>query len=211
MGGIGSGRHWHHSAKALTDDYRKLDVRRWAREGLLHPGSKFGWRWTRHGRSIGDIRVSVETSNVRLMYRAREHGIEWRDWNYPVRLDWTDCHHGGFRAWFRCPAQGCSRRVALLYGGLVFACRHCHGLAYPVQRENSWQRAMRRADKLAARLGGDEPGSETDKPKGMHWRTYHRLAAEAEAAQTMAVGGLVRHFRGDPASLALIQNLYLER
>ena len=38
MGGPGSGNRCHYGAKSLTDDYRSLDVRRWAREGMLRPG-----------------------------------------------------------------------------------------------------------------------------------------------------------------------------
>lgn len=49
MGGLGSGRHWHWNTKNTVTDYRALDVRRWAREGLpfsarkeLRPGSAKG-------------------------------------------------------------------------------------------------------------------------------------------------------------------------
>ena len=37
MGGFGSGRHWL-SRKSTTFEYRRLDVRRWQRDGLLVPG-----------------------------------------------------------------------------------------------------------------------------------------------------------------------------
>jgi hypothetical protein len=30
---------------------------------------------------------------------------------------------------------GCGQRVAILYGGDIFACRHCYQLAYPSARE----------------------------------------------------------------------------
>jgi len=32
MGGPGSGNRWRYGAKSTTDDYRILDVRRWARD-----------------------------------------------------------------------------------------------------------------------------------------------------------------------------------
>ncbi|WP_264479512.1 hypothetical protein [Roseobacter weihaiensis] len=44
MGGIGSGRNWHWSAKSTTADYRSTDVRRWARDGLPEPGRRFTWQ-----------------------------------------------------------------------------------------------------------------------------------------------------------------------
>ena len=44
MGGPGSGRRWHHGAADCTDDYRRLDVRRWQRDGFLTPGRAFAWQ-----------------------------------------------------------------------------------------------------------------------------------------------------------------------
>jgi hypothetical protein len=63
----------------------------------------------------------------------------------------------GSRAWFICPAVGCGRRVAILYGGSIFACRHCYQFAHASSREDAGDRATRRADKLRARLDW-EPG-----------------------------------------------------
>jgi hypothetical protein len=73
--------------------------------------------------------------------------------------------------------------VALLYlGDKYFACRHCYQLAYESQREPDYDRHTRRADKIRKRLEW-EPGilnGDGGKPKGMHWRTFERLAAEHE-------------------------------
>ena len=74
-----------------------------------------------------------------------------------MRIVRTPCNLGGSRAWFICPAVGCGRRVAILYGGGIFACRHCYQLAYASAREDVCDRAARRADRLRARLGW-EPG-----------------------------------------------------
>ena len=38
---------------------------------------------------------------------------------------------------FICPAAGCGRRVAILYRGGIFACRHCYRLAYASSREDA--------------------------------------------------------------------------
>jgi hypothetical protein len=87
------------------------------------------------------------------------------------------CNYGGQRAWFKCPARGCGRRVAILYGGRVFACRFCYQLNYQVQHEQPRDRSYSRAQKLHARLGGtgnithDLPA----RPKGMHRKTYEGL------------------------------------
>jgi hypothetical protein len=87
--------------------------------------------------------------------------------------------------------------VAILYGGAIFACRHCHRLAYPSQREAPHERATRRVDKIWARLGWkpdspDDPGWR--KPKGMHQRTYERLSAEVEEWTALSLAGMKRRF-----------------
>ena len=122
---------------------------------------------------------------------TRAHGCENRAWckdtasGYESR---TACHLGGRRAWFRCAVYSngryCGRRVGLLYGaGELFACRRCYGLAYASQREAPMHRGVNRAQKIRMRLGGSanlcEPFPE--KPKRMHWRTYHRLRAHGFA------------------------------
>ena len=58
------------------------------------------------------------------------------------------------RVWFRCPARGCGRRVAVLYSGGIFACRLCYQLVYETQRELPHYRALRRAQAIRMKLGG---------------------------------------------------------
>lgn len=192
MGGMGSGRHWYWGARDTTGDYRSIDVRRWQRDGSLEPGCAFIWHWSRNGKVAASIRVSVETDHVILGYRHRSGGGKWNDECYPVYLNWTHCHLGGQRAWFICPAHDCGRRVALLYGGDIFACRQCFRLAYPSQRETSHDRAARRADRIREKLGWkpgilNGPGS---KPKGMHWRTFARLATKHDAFVQASLAGM---------------------
>lgn len=181
MGGFGSGRR--QSGKVTTSKMRSLDVRRLQRDGLLIPGQVFRWQWTRHGEELASIQMRTENDRVILNYRSRSIGGEWRQVEYPVYLEWTDLHFGGQRAWFRCPAQGCGRRVATLFGSSILACRHCHKLAYQCQRETDDDRAMRRADTIRRRLGWGAgiANPEGGKPKGMHWRTFERLKAEYSA------------------------------
>lgn len=183
MGGIGSGNRWQWGAGPTVESYRKIDVRRWAREGYLQPGLRFGWKWSVYGEKTGSITVQAERGRVILDYRVRESGDEWESLQYAVQLTTTDCNLGGYRQWFLCPASGCGRRVACLYGGRIFACRHCHRLSYSSQREDASDRAGRRADRIRAKLEW-EPGflnGPGDKPKGMHWRTFERLCVEHDA------------------------------
>lgn len=195
MGGLGSGRRYQHG-KDCTDEYRQLDVRHWQREGLLQAGTSFSCSWSRNGKTFADINVSAECDRVVLKYRHRRNGGEWKDENYPVYLDWTTCTYGGQRAWFLCPATGCGRRVAKLYGGAIFACRHCYRLAYRSQREAAHDRASRRADSIRERLGW-MPGILNPtgaKPKGMRWKIYLRLIAEYDAAVNFSLAESMRRF-----------------
>jgi hypothetical protein len=75
--------------------------------------------------------------------------------------------------------------VAKLYlGGRIFACRFCYRLAYQSQNENAAFRSITRAQKIRVKLGGSaDLSSPFPKPRGMHWRTYERLQAEAEHAE----------------------------
>ena len=102
------------------------------------------------------------------------------------------CRFGGSRAYFICPGPrgtDCGRRITKLHlSNRYFLCRHCTKLAYASQFENSWQRALRRANKLKQRLGIDVGIAEPfpEKPKGMWVRTYGCLLDELLQAETMA-------------------------
>lgn len=193
MGGYGSGRK---PGKQTTDAMWRLDVRCLARGGYLKPGIAFGWQWQSHGERVASINLTVDVGRVWLSYKHRERGKEWEDMCYPVSLDVTKCHMGGQRVWWRCPAIGCERRVALLYGGRVYACRHCYRLAYQSQREVDYYRATRRANTLRNRLGW-EAGILSGlgaKPKGMHWRRFERLCAEYDTQVNRALAGVYLQF-----------------
>ena len=197
MGGPGSGRRWHYGEKATTDDYKSIDVRKWARDDFLTPGYRFTCAWTMNGEKAGSIQVESQVGRVKLFYRSRDYGGEWRPHEYPVDLDWTPCHLGGHRVWFRCPASGCGRRVAKLYGGKIFACRYCHDLAYRSQREGAHDRSARCADCIREKLGWPEGilnGSGWGKPKGMHWTTYNRLCAEHDALVEHSLASFVGRY-----------------
>jgi len=112
-----------------------------------------------------------ERDRVILSYRHRRFDEPWKEQEYPVMLEWTPCNYGGMRIWFRCPIWSCGRRVAVLYGNGMFACRQCHQLAYESQREQPYNRAFSRAQAIVETLGGTWADGFPDKPKGMHWRT----------------------------------------
>jgi len=195
MGGFGSGNHWRWGTRNTVEDMKALHIGKLANEGWLDSGRTCSYAWSLAGRPIGDISVTAAAGHILLQYRRRDNGGGWHDQCYTVQIDWTPCHLGGPRPWFLCPARGCGKRVAVLYGGAIFACRCCHGLAYPSENENRRDRATRRADKLRDRLhwppGIIMEGSGWGKPKHMHHATYQRLVAEYEKHESDALGAMM--------------------
>jgi hypothetical protein len=59
-GESGNGNRWRHDAKATTDNYRILDARRMAREGVPRPGYWGSWQWTRDGETVATIPMRAE-------------------------------------------------------------------------------------------------------------------------------------------------------
>jgi hypothetical protein len=193
MGGFGSGRH---GGKRTTGDMWALDIRKVQRAGRLAPGQSFNWQWSRNREPMANINILTDTDRVTLDYRTRDQGGEWQSMNYPVQLSWTSCNFGGQRAWWHCPAVGCGRRVAVLYGGKVYACRHCQKLAYRSQREQLHDRAGSKANKLRDRLNWEAGilNGNGIKPKGMHWATFERLEAQHDALVNQTMAGMMAKF-----------------
>ncbi|MBS1169616.1 MAG: hypothetical protein H6R01_534 [Burkholderiaceae bacterium] len=198
MGGTGSGRGYRFG-KDTTDDYLYLDVRWLQRSGLLELGKDSTLTWRRNGEPTGNINIISEGHHLRLIYKHRRPGREWQDEDYSIRLEWTPCHFGGLRAWFICPANGCGKRIAILYGGAIFLCRHCHRLAYSCQRERGYDRLARKADKIRDRLGWEAGilNGRGTKPKGMHRRTYLRLRWQHDGLVQASLAGIALNFGMD--------------
>lgn len=120
---------------------------------------------------------------ITLSYRWRTHDSDWQDVEQTVSIHWQPCRYGGHRAYFVCPGvvngMVCARRVAKLYcAGRYYLCRHCYRLTYASRKEDRWDRAMRKANNVRTKLGG-EPGRCSTwpaRPKGMWQRTYDRLS-----------------------------------
>lgn len=187
MGGLNSGRH---GGKRTTGDMHALDIRRLQRDKLLTPGASFGWSWTRNGNKLASINIKVNTCSVNLSYRTKQPDGTWLDMDYPLSIERTACHLGGQRAWWLCPC--CGRRVAVLHGGKIYACRECQHLTYQSTRDTPDTKAFARVDKVRRRLGwvaGILNGS-GNKPKGMHWRTFDSLQATHDAHVNQALVGM---------------------
>lgn len=192
MGGFGSGRP-SGSGRDKVEYSRSIDVNRLHREGCLHAGWMGGWQWNQGAEKVASINLRAEPNWLHLSYRVRIAGGEWDNIEEPVRVVRVPCRFGGARPYFICPGVvndiACGRRVAKLHGpGRYFLCRHCYRLAHASQSEGTWDRTLRRANKIKQRLGGD-PGMAAPfppKPKGMWRRTYDRLREEAFDAEMRA-------------------------
>jgi len=175
MGGYGSGRKA--DKKTLTTEMLKLDIRFLHRRKLLRRGAFIAWAWqSKSGNEVSaSIGIHIEHQYLLLKYYIKKSGNRWLPVSTKVFLDWTSCHYGGHRPWFRCPC--CDSRVAILYAGKYYRCRICHNLAYPSENEGTVDRLFRQANKIRRRLNC-EPGIQNRiifAPKGMHYKTFTRL------------------------------------
>lgn len=176
-----------------VESYLDIDIRKWGQ--LLVPRSLFTWKWLQNSVEVAKICVFVEEASVTLHFRCKNAGV-WQNVTQRIILEKTPCHLGGDRTWFSCPE--CRRRVAILYSkNAEFACRHCHNLNYRSQHLVPHERLAQRAHKMRDQLGwpygfinGLGP-----RPKGMHRKTYWRLAKKAEAAVGNCILAAKAHFQ----------------
>ncbi|MDP2005524.1 MAG: hypothetical protein Q8K45_07580 [Rubrivivax sp.] len=170
---------------ATVESCRRIDVRTFAREGLLTAGNTFAWTWW---QDLKECRVEVEGNALVL-----RHSLALAPTAQRVPILRTDCPFGGTRPWFECP--GCSRRCALLFlRPWGFVCKRCGGLAYTSEREDEIARGARARNKAAARLGAGG-----QRPKSMRHAKYGAIVERVQAAErrcitamTHAIGLLAR-------------------
>jgi hypothetical protein len=181
---------WAGGGRTTCESCKSIDIRGWHRAGRLTQGQSFSCSWSCNGEPSGNISVCTDQDQVVLSYNCRTYGSDWKTVEQRIPILWTACRFGGRRPWFQCSVYSsgryCGRRVAKIYlSAELFACRHCYRLAYESQHERPHYRALSQAQNLRVRLGGsgslDEPFPL--KPKGMHWKTYERLARRAIAAE----------------------------
>lgn len=175
-----------YGSKSAVEDYRALDVRSLARSDVVQAGHSCLWCWWRDGERVASIAIKAEAHAIRLTYKANGEPQD-----YSVRLERTPCHYGGNRVWFICPAVGCHRRVAKLYGGAIFACRHCHRLNYACQQWSQGDRGINNSWRLRRKLGCnlgwlDLPAEYVARPKGRHQKTHERDIAKLQRYDAQA-------------------------
>jgi hypothetical protein len=159
----GAGRPAMH---VKAEHCRRIDVRRWHREGILRSGSAGTWQWS--DPDTGERRASIgHRSDGRVM--TLDYAIDGLPQMQAIRISESSCTYGGKRPWFVCPIRG--ERVAVLFlRAGRFACRHCQRVAYGSQSGDVCDRTWRKQAKAEAKLGPN-----WQRPKGMHAKTRERL------------------------------------
>ncbi|MEF8826193.1 MAG: hypothetical protein V5A27_07630 [Halapricum sp.] len=222
MGGLGSGRREYATTPTVGECHTlPIDV---LTEAVKHPGAFVPYRWRDehgHGDVVASIGIYPEregrpafdggpdereavaealadrATHLRLEATVTPPGGESKDVEYRVELEYTPCHFGGVRPWFRCPATGCGDRIGKLYRpprAEVFACRECYDLGYRSSRtsgdalkqaELRYRRAFAKADAKDRRPhpNSHEPPYVPERAKGMHGEAYADLLAEVHAAR----------------------------
>jgi hypothetical protein len=182
MGEFGSGGRT--SRRRTVDSTFQLNIARLKECGSLTPGAVGRLTW-----SMRDLETA-SMGYIVLRFRYSENGsTNWQNIERRIYLKSTPCHFGGSRKWFVC--RDCASRMGTLSIHLnQFLCRHCLGLPYLSQNSSNYDRQIQKVHKLRARIG-----SETRKPKGMHWSIYRRLTGRyinAKEAATLRLYDLVK-------------------
>jgi hypothetical protein len=130
--------------KPIIENYRSIDIRVWARNGVLLQQGTRELCWVNDGTSI---RVETQANRVVLRYHVLGPGGQSDPIDEGILLDRTKGGPGWQRLWFLCP--GCGKRVAILYlKKYYFRCRHCFGLVYQSQKMTRSQRASMRSGEI---------------------------------------------------------------
>jgi hypothetical protein len=107
--------------------------------------------------------------------------VEMKVGSISARIHFTETaiRFGGWRLWMCCPR--CQRRSRVLYIGLGrIACRRCFRLRYHSQSLDRFGRALHAMGKIAKQIDPNAEMDLPDKPPGMHWSRYNRLAERFE-------------------------------
>lgn len=197
MGGMGSGSWMRWGSKTTVDSQHAVDVRYLKKQGSLEAGKSGSLTWSRQGEQTGAISYQVKENGITLIYNMRENSsAEWESIEQFVSFDYTPCNYGGKRTWLFC--TGCNRRVTCIYAtGKYFLCRHCYGLNHQSQHEGCYDRQLSKAQGIRTKLGGSANLASPfpQKPKGMHWKTYHKLHMQSMRSEGCYLQKLDQHFK----------------
>lgn len=179
MGGFGSGNK-RQSGRLTVGQCVQLNVEQLKKYGLLNRPAQYQWKWD-NGNAV---QIDTRTDG----WITLEYAVDKEPRKYSLRLEAIPQHLGGERHWFRCPNTRCRRRCKTVYWRSgYFLCRQCQRLGYVTEQASKTDQPYYRINKIRERLGwtpGYLNGHEW-KPKGMHWKTYHRLVQQHDRCARM--------------------------
>ena len=218
MGGLGSGRHSYASTPAVEDTLH-LDADELT-DGIEYPGVTGRAVWGDEDAPTAemtlqykhpDVDVTAEdvedpdavderATHIQLEYTVGDEYTDSVDEeSHSAALEYSDCHFGGVRPWFRCPGVvdgvECGRRVRKLHlprGGRYWLCRECYDLGYRSSRKSAnaldtaelrYRRAFAKADAENRRPHPNNAPFQPTRPKGMHHDTFADLVDAVEDAR----------------------------
>lgn len=162
MGGSRSGR-WG-SSKPFAETLSRLDLADYPPEIIL-----------KAARSGGALVMKLPTG----------HGF---DVTAQIRFSTTPLQFGGCRMWMICPR--CSARAHVMFAGYgKIGCRRCLRVRYRSQCGDAKARAHLAIAKIESRLITRR--GRFYKPKGMLWRTFHRLCDRYDHHDAVLNAGLL--------------------
>jgi hypothetical protein len=135
---------------------------------------------------LADYPAEVSDGQVLEMKLPTRHGF---DVTAQIRFTTTSVHFGGSRVWMICPH--CSRRARVMFAGRgKIGCRRCLRVRYRSQCGDAKDRAHLVIAKIERRLITRR--GRFYKPKGMPWRTLHRLCDRFDHHNAVLDAGLAR-------------------
>lgn len=204
MGGAGSGPQFLRAPKKTVENCASISTKELLQHNVFTSGEKTQWKQQSSGSLRLQVIAQAQGDTVTIVSACLDRDKDPQAVTVTVTISWSDCHFGGRRPWFICPAWNdvpCEKRVTTLYLSEhgFFRCRHCAALGYKSDHAEPRERVLHQAQKIQRRLGGS--GSIVDpfpsRPKGMHYDIWHSSAWKVNnlidkyARLTMLDGGVL--------------------
>ena len=163
--------------RASWDEVASLDC-----DHIAGWGAVDGYVGTVDFEDMTPAKIHVEHERERDTFSAfyvSENGKDAEPVRSTVHLERRPCRFGGTRAFFVCPT--CKRRtlrLAVLPQGLQ--CGACGRITWASRRETETRRLIRKANKIALRMGVDYFADPPKRPPHMRPETYARLLIELQ-------------------------------